>query len=376
LYGIDRAKGAIREKKLAIVVEGYMDVIAAHQHGVTNALASMGTALTERQIGLLVGLTKTLALALDPDAAGSAATLRGIEVARRSLDRENVAMPGLLGAGSRLKAEMKIIALPKGKDPDTLIREDLSLWQELVDRAQPVVDHLISVVASELDLTRPEGKSQASERLLPVIAELESDVEREFYLGKLAALLGINERTLAGMAARIHRPRKRRARGEAPVKAAARYGDPLEEYCLSLLLRHPELEEETEPLSAEHFERSENREVFEAWRDAADHEELRRTLGDELEGHLEALLTRMLPPADAKERQLELSGCITRLEERRLRLQEEFHTSEAVAALSGGEELESAELASIQERTVEVDAQLVRTMQERTGPTFPDRGNR
>jgi DNA primase len=375
LYGIDRAKGSIREKKMAIVVEGYMDVIAAHQHGATNVVASMGTALTEKQIGLLAGLTKTLAFALDPDAAGSAATLRGVEVARRSLGRETVAMPGLLGAASRLKGEMRIISLPKGKDPDTLIREDPGLWQELVDGAQPVVEHLITVVASQLDLTRPEGKSRASEQLLPIVSELEDDVEREFYLGRLASLLEVNERTLAGMAARMHRPTRKKTRVEPQPVAPTRYGDPLEEHCLSLLLQHPELSDEAEELSAEHFERSENREVFMAWRGESDLAELRLRVGDDLGGHVEALSTRFLPPAGETERRAELSGCVCRLEERRLRLREEFVTSQAVDLVSDGGDLEPAELASIQEGTVEVDARLVRTMQERTGTTFPDRGN-
>ncbi len=97
LYSIDRAKGAIREKQLAVIVEGYMDVVTAHQHGFTNVVASMGTALTDKQIKVLKGLTKSLAFALDPDVAGDAATLRAIEVALSSLDRESLEMPTWLG---------------------------------------------------------------------------------------------------------------------------------------------------------------------------------------------------------------------------------------------------------------------------------------
>lgn len=371
LYGIDRAKGAIREKNLAIVVEGYMDVIAAHQHGMSNVVASMGTALTEKQIGLVRDLTGRLAFALDPDAAGNAATLRGVEVARRSLDREHVAMPSLLGATSRLKAEMSIISLPKGKDPDTLIREDPQLWQQLVEDATPLVDHLMAVVTSRLDLTRPEGKSQASEQLLPIIAELGDDVKREFYLGRLAALLGVTERTLAGMAARMHRPQKKKvAKAEAQPVAPGRYGDALEEHCLSLLLQHPELSGRAEGLLAEHFERSENREIFMVWRDASDPEEAQEGVGVELEGHRAALASRVLPPGGETEREAELAACMCRLEERRLRLYEEFTTSEGMAMVSDGAELDPTELAAIQQRTVEVDAQLVKRMQERTGTTL------
>jgi DNA primase len=121
LYAIDRAKGAIKEKGLVVIVEGYMDVITAHQHGYANVVGSMGTALTEKQINILKKLTSSIAFALDPDVAGDAATLRAIEVARRSLDREDLEMPTWLGGTSKLKAEMKIISLPLGKDPDVVI---------------------------------------------------------------------------------------------------------------------------------------------------------------------------------------------------------------------------------------------------------------
>src|SRR4030042_4268403 len=93
LYGIDRAKSGIRKQKLAVVVEGYIDVLAAHQFGFNNVVASLGTALTERQIGIIKKLTKSLVLALDADTAGEMATLRGIEVASHTFDQKTVPMP-------------------------------------------------------------------------------------------------------------------------------------------------------------------------------------------------------------------------------------------------------------------------------------------
>ena len=371
LYGIDRAKGAIREMKLAVIVEGYMDVITAHQHGAANVVASMGTALTEKQIKILKGLTRSLAFALDPDVAGDAATMRGIEVARRSLDRKGLEMPTLLGTTSKLRAEIRIISLPPGKDPDAVIREDPEEWQRLVDQALPLMEHLIAVVASKVDLTKPEGKSLASEQLLPLIAELEDDVQREFYLGKLANLIGVSEKRLIEMAARLHRTRGEKVRrGESKPIATTPSGDPLEEYCLALLLQHPELRDRAKELTPEHFERSENREVFTAWRDASNADELSQMIIVDLQGHLEALCERTLPPAGEMEWEKALDDCIRRLEERRLRLQEEFITSEGVSMVSAGEDLDSAGLTIIREKTAEVDAQLVRRMQERTEPSF------
>ena len=87
LYGLDKAAPAIREQETAVIVEGYMDVIAAHQHGRKNVVASMGTALTERQVYLVRTLAKTVVLALDADTAGQEATLRSLEASWRAMER-------------------------------------------------------------------------------------------------------------------------------------------------------------------------------------------------------------------------------------------------------------------------------------------------
>ena len=371
VYGLDRAREAIREKGLVVIVEGYMDVIAAHQHGFKDVVASMGTALTEKQIGLLKKLTTTLAFALDPDTAGDAATLRGIEVARRSLDREALALPTLHGGTSRLKADIGIISLPKGKDPDALIREDPQEWQRLIDGAVPLIEHLMAVTISKVDITRPEGKSSASDEILPLIAELEDETEREFYLTKLAGLLGVRERTLIEkVAAGLGGGRRRRAGKVEPKPSSARsFGDPIEEYCLALLLQRPELRDKADSLSAEHFERSENREVFVAWRDATDAEDVRRIEESEIGEHFMSLLARGMPPAeDRSVWEKALSDCVNRLEERRLRLREEFITSEDVPLVASGN-LDTESLAAIQRRTVEVDVGLSEGMRERTEHT-------
>jgi DNA primase len=237
------------------------------------------------------------------------------------------------------------------------------------------MDHLIGVMASNLDLTRPEGKSLASEQLLPLIAELENDVEREFYLGKLANLVGISERKLVEMAARLHRTRSEKVGKTTPkdIVPAHSTGDPVEEHCLTLLLQYPELRDRAEGLLPEHFERSENREVFVSWRDVSNADELHQMVGIDLEEHLELLLGKTLPPADEVVWEKALADCIGRLEERRLRLQDDFIASEDVSGIKDGEELDSARLATLQQRTVEVNAELVKKMQERTRPSFPTR---
>ena len=113
---------------LAVIVEGYMDVLMSHQVGVANVVAGMGTALTEGQMRQLKRYTGNITLALDPDVAGEHAAVRGLEAARQSLDRdwEPVFSPtGLVRHESRLKAQLRIAALPDGLDPDELAYKDV-----------------------------------------------------------------------------------------------------------------------------------------------------------------------------------------------------------------------------------------------------------
>jgi len=324
LYGIDRAKGAIREQGLAIIVEGYMDVLAAHQYGMANVVASMGTSLTQKQVGLIKRLTRNIALALDADAAGESATLRGLEVARSAFsERIDTRERDLMGATSKLQASLKIIFLPSGKDPDEVIRESPQNWRRLVDEASPLVDYFFKAITSRLDLTKEEDKSAAAEQLLPLISEIEDSVERELYLKRLSHLVGVDERTLAGKAARLiptQRERPRRV-GQQTVSLSPTQAlrHPLEEYCLSLLLQHPELKDRGEELSPQYFEGTENRELFLAWRNSPDAETLRRSLDASLHDHLDSLVSRALPPASGKELETALSDCARRLGEQRLR---------------------------------------------------------
>jgi len=168
LYGIDLAKDAIREQGLAVIVEGYMDVLMAHQHGIRNVVASMGTALTEPQLKILKRLTKKIALALDSDAAGDRGTLRGLETAKQVLDYQAVPVPtsrGLVDYEARLDTEIKIITLPTGLDPDEIIRSDAAEWARLVESSLPVVDYYFQALTRDLDLSSSQGKAEAVHRL-------------------------------------------------------------------------------------------------------------------------------------------------------------------------------------------------------------------
>lgn len=331
LYGVDLAKRAIRDEGLAVIVEGYMDVLTAHQNGFRNVVASMGTALTEAQLSTLKRLTKNFALALDADVAGDQATLRGLEVAKQALDRRTVPIPtwrGLIRYEDRLDAEIKIITLPLGKDPDDVIREDPQRWVELVEGALPVIDYYFAVVTAGLDLDSAKDKSSAVRQLAPIIQEIGDGVERAHYLQKLARLIRVDERViLREMGRRVRASRKPvEGRGElapAPQHLALE----LEEYCLALVLREPGLLGQVEGLGAEDFTRIENRELFVALGDQAsqeesfDLEEFLAGLDPALRDHADSLLQRSAekPPLTDAELENEAQICSLKIKHRNYR---------------------------------------------------------
>lgn len=354
LYGVDRARGAIHEHNKVVIVEGYMDALTAHQHGFRNVIASMGTALTENQIAILKALTTHICLSLDADAAGNAATLRGIEVCRNSLttsDNRAHAVHGWLGKSTELSAQIDIISLPEKQDPDEVIRRSPEEWQALVDVAQPLLDYLFAATAKEFDLSRPEGKSQLAERLLPLIAQMNDSAVRENYLTKLSKLTGIGEKILVAKIPDLLYTKRKPSKGkqkqiEIPP-STLRTGDQLEEHCLSLLLQYPGLRNTAKNLSADRFERSENRELFDAVCTAQGNDDIRGKLDAALHEHLEAITDKQMPPLDKKEQEKALADCVRRLERRKLRSEYIFEAESALEHGANPEE-SSARLTELQ----------------------------
>ncbi len=205
LFGLDMARREIRETETAVIVEGYMDVMQAHQAGFGNVVAQMGTALTEPQLQLLRKYADRLILALDPDQAGVSATMRGLDVARRSLGEPGAALlarDGSLRAASRLGIDLRVLLLPEGKDPDDLIREQPDMWQRLVREAEPVADYVIRVGAAGLDPRTATvfEKEKVARALLPLLLATESDLHKEANVQKLALALHLPERRLMEIA--------------------------------------------------------------------------------------------------------------------------------------------------------------------------------
>jgi len=340
LYGIDLAAPAIREQDIAVIVEGFMDAITAHQYGFSNVVASMGTAVTEKQVNALKRLTRNVVLALDADAAGEEAMLRSV------------------GYENTLGAEVRVIVLPEGKDPDSVIKEDARTWQDLLGKALPIMDYTFNMTTAGLDLSTARDKSLAADRLLPIIAEMKDIVRQGHYLEKLSRLVNVTERNLENVLRRIRPtpagPRIKAARQGVPEQALRPvYSSPLEEYCLALLLQHPELKECSQEPLPEYFENSENREIFTAWQQSGDILSLKGGLDTAIQEHLNSLMNKDLIDNRIEQK---YTDCVLRLRERFLRsLEAKRAAALALEAELGGS---AAELAKLKEQGTEVSTQL------------------
>ncbi len=247
LYGLDTARKAIRAADQAVVVEGYLDVVALHQAGYGNAVSPMGTALTPDQLRTLKRFSRNIVLALDADAAGDQATLRGLDVAREALDREPDPVfdaRGLVRYEGRLDAEIRIVSLPDERDPDEVALEDPEAWNDLLRTATPVVEYVMDVLIKSSDLQDAKVKAAIARRVLPLIEDVSDPVEREAYRQGLARRLKVDERALMGW-----RPTgKTRAKSARTAQASPAAPDirqvdqsATEVFCLGLLLIDPEL---------------------------------------------------------------------------------------------------------------------------------------
>jgi DNA primase len=281
LFGLDQSKQGIRVTGEAVIVEGYMDVLMAHQHGINNVVAQMGTALTEAQLRLLKRFTRRFILALDSDAAGDQATLRGLDVARQVMDREAVPVPtprGLIRFEDRLAADLRIVSLPTGRDPDEVIRDSPSRWAQLTAQAKPVMDYYFQALTADLDLGTAQGKAEAVRVLGPLIIEIGDRVQRTHYLQQLARMVQVDERSLwqqIGQSAGTARPARRR-QPTRPIETPKKSGLELDEHCLSLLLTHPNLFAEVDrtlqavgeqPFDESDLTRSDDQATFSAWQE-------------------------------------------------------------------------------------------------------------
>ena len=252
LYGLDRARKPIRAVDQAVIVEGYLDVIALHQAGFENVVSPMGTALTEEQLRLLKKFTRRIVLALDPDTAGQKAVLRGLDAARAAMDREGELAfdaRGLLQNEARLQADLRVASIPDDLDPDELVARDKDEWARLIQNAKPIVTHVMEALVAGQNVNDPKVKNQVAAQVLPLIEDLPNPLERDTYRQQLARMLRVDERAFASTKA--PGPRVKRQKPTQPphqrfvppekVTVTVSSSKMVEAYVIGVLFRRPEL---------------------------------------------------------------------------------------------------------------------------------------
>lgn len=330
LYGLDLAKASIRKEKLTVIVEGYTDVMAAHQAGFTNVVASLGTALTAGQVELATRYAAEVALAYDVDLAGETATQRG-----------------LLEELVPLADKIRVIRIPAGKDPDELVRSDPEGWRKAVAGRTELMEYWIQQAVATVDIQSVGGRREVTAVILPIIKRFTSPIEQSLYLQRLGRLVNVEEKVLRDALAR--EPIRRAPRVAAvPVGPGLATGSlfeigPLEREALGLLLRYPTLTAELpadEPLP---FRDATATALVSAWKQrvgegAATAADLEAFIGglDAASGALARdLLTHLatngssapLEPADAR---AQLRICLLRLG--KARVNEAIHEAQLVLA--------------------------------------------
>lgn len=175
LYGLDKAKIAIRQEDACVVVEGYTDVILAHQTGYKNVVAASGTALTEQHLNLIKRFSDNLLTSFDMDIAGDSATRRGIDLAQ------------LMGFN------IKVVTLENGKDPADIIKEDEKIWVESLKNSKSVLQFYFDSAFSKHDSSSPEGKREIGKTLAPILKNIASSIEQSHWVNELASKLQVGE---------------------------------------------------------------------------------------------------------------------------------------------------------------------------------------
>jgi DNA primase len=229
LYGLDLAREAARRRNRLLLVEGYMDVITCHAFGFSEAVASLGTALTPGQANLIRRFAEKVLLMYDADEAGVQASLRAFEV----LNRE-----GLL---------VQVVAVPGAKDPDEFLRtQGAAAFQGLLEKPQTMVEFVFATLSRRDNLDRLEGKVAVLKALAPVVGQMASPVERSLSVQWIAGRLQLDERTVVQELGRQQRPPHPVAAGNAPAAEAPgpeNTSEPEAQGLLSALLKRPGLVE-------------------------------------------------------------------------------------------------------------------------------------
>jgi len=189
LYALNFAKNS-GEKSL-LIVEGYMDVISLHQNGIINAVASLGTAMTESQGRLLKKYAEEVIISYDSDAAGQAAAMRGLDLL------------------NDVGCNVRVLVIPDGKDPDEYVRNNgAEAFRKVMDNSISLVEYKIGVLKKQIDTDTPEGKIKFLNKTANVLSKIDNNVEREVYIKKLAEEYNISSESIYSEVYRRIKPKE------------------------------------------------------------------------------------------------------------------------------------------------------------------------
>ncbi|MGA2368111.1 MAG: DNA primase [Dehalococcoidia bacterium] len=330
VYAIDRAQAAIRQKDAAVITEGYMDVIAAHQFGYENTVACMGTAITEKQISILRRFSKNIIVALDADLAGLEATTRSIITINEQIPRDYwMPWTDRKTYDELVKYEVQVVEIKGGKDPDEIIRKSPEQWGKLLQESQPIIDFTLKKELANVDQNSPGDKSAFVSKFLPILAPIDVPARRAHYIQKIATLLKMDyKRMHEDFNNLLNLEKKGKTSGKNKVvriyEAHAESSRPIEEYCLALLLQFPDLKPAGMKLSTEYFEHEDNKDILFKWQENADADSIAGSLDPAIHDYFDHFLAfgRQLPPSlsqSKREREYALYDCINRLQERHVK---------------------------------------------------------
>jgi DNA primase len=247
VYGLHLAKEGIRKQGFVVVVEGNLDVISSWQAGITNVVASAGTAMTEQHLKTLKRFTGDIRLSFDGDSAGVAATERIIPLAQKA------------------EVNLKIITYKDAKDPDELIRKDVNLWTHSIGQAQHAPDWLMDRYKEEVDLKTAGGKKAFTDALLGTIRRLRDPIEQEHYLKEIAKLTDTSlEAVTAKFSAEptLQAVLKRPKNLDTTLDKAQLEYQRLQDHLLAMLLMQPKIRPVIKGCKAEYFTDGSRRRVY------------------------------------------------------------------------------------------------------------------
>lgn len=303
VYALDLAREPIRKSGEVVIVEGYMDVITAHQFGYENVVASMGTALTESQAAQVKRGSSRIVLALDADAAGQMATVRGIETMQDALDADVQPVPdarGIIRFERKLKTQIAVVHLPEGKDPDELIRKAPETWPEIVASAKPFMDFTIDMLTRTVDPSDARQKSAVVQQIAPLLQQISDRIVQGHYISMLARRLDLEDRLVLAEVRKsklgARPPAQRTGVSADAVQRVARRST--EDYVVALFLKHPDLTRDVVArIPIEELNDVRNRELVKILQDESvtnlAPEQIVVALDDHLAEHAEALLATL-----------------------------------------------------------------------------------